>query len=96
VLVVQRRVAAASSLSDCDMFQFHAGTTSWAAQLVGSTGVLLSGACVGWNEVGAFVHTESSPGARNTEMSVWVTSITLFVNRLVLLAAEVKPQNREI
>lgn len=28
VLVVQRRVAAASILSDCDVLQFHAGTTS--------------------------------------------------------------------
>jgi hypothetical protein len=28
VLVVQRRVAAASNLSDCDVFQFHAATTS--------------------------------------------------------------------
>jgi hypothetical protein len=28
VLVVQRRVAAASNLSDSDVFQFHAGTTS--------------------------------------------------------------------
>jgi hypothetical protein len=28
VLVVQRGVAAASSLSDCDVFQFHAATAS--------------------------------------------------------------------
>lgn len=96
VLVVQLRVAAASGLSDGDVFQFHAGTTSWAVQLVGSTGVLLSGACVGWDGVEAFVHTESSPGARKTEMGVWVKRITLFAKSLVLLAAEVKLQNREI
>lgn len=56
----------------------------------------MSGACVGWNGVEAFVHTESSPGARNMEMSVCVNIITLFVKRLVLLAAKVKPQKREI
>lgn len=56
----------------------------------------MSGACVGWDGVGAFVHTESSPGARNTEMSACVKSITLFLKRLVLAAAEVKPQKREI